>query len=52
MPNRIAYKFLLKKLLDMLPIFFLPDTYVTQTDITDMIFFVFANQKTYYNKKY
>lgn len=52
MPNKIAYKFLLRRPLDLFSALLLPNTYVAQTEIADTIFFAFANQKTRYNWKY
>lgn len=52
MPNKIAYEFFSRKLLDLFITFPLPNTYIARTDIIDAISFALANQKTYYNRKH
>ena len=51
-PNKIAYRFLPRRPLDLISSSFLPDTYVARADIAEAILFVLANQKSQYDKKH
>lgn len=50
--NKVNYKFSFKKALDLFPAANLPNTFVTCTNIVNVIFFALMNQKTNYNRKY
>lgn len=45
--NKIAYIFFLRKLLDLIFVFLLSDTYLARADVVDAIFFALANQKAH-----
>lgn len=43
MPNKVAYRFSLRRPLDLYLAVILPNTYVAYTEASDAIFFTFAN---------
>lgn len=51
-PNKITYRFLPRRLQDLISFSSLLDTYVAWADVTDAISFTLANQKAHYNRKY
>lgn len=51
-PNKIAYGFSPRRLLDLISLSSLLDTYIAQADIADAISFAFANQKAHYDRKH
>lgn len=51
-PNKIAYGFSSRKLLDLCSTIPQPDTYVARTKATDAISFALTNQKEYYNRSH
>lgn len=51
-PNEIANRFLPRRPLDLISFSSLPDTYVAQADVADIISFALANQKAHYNRKH
>lgn len=51
-PNKIAYGFLSRRLLDLISLFSLPTIYIAQVDAANAIFFALANQKAYHNGKH
>lgn len=50
--NEITYKFSPKRPLDLCLAVILPNTYVTCTEASDVISFILANLKKYYNRYY
>lgn len=50
--NKIAYRFLPRRLLDLISFSFMPNTYVTQANVADTISFALANHKVHYNRKH
>lgn len=50
--NKIAYRFLPSRLLDLIFLSSLPNTYLAWADVAHAISFALANQKAHYNKKH
>lgn len=50
--NKIAYRFLPRRLLDLISFSSLSDIYIVRADVADTISFALANQKAHYNKKH
>lgn len=51
-PNKIAYSFLSRRLLNLLAATQKPDTYIVRATATDAIFFAAINLKMYFNRKH
>lgn len=52
MPNKIAYGFSARRLLDLCLAVTQPDTYVAHTEAVDTIFFALANHKEHYDRSH
>ncbi len=51
-PNKIAYRFSPRRLLDLISFSSLLDTYIARANIADAISFALANQKAHYDRKH